>query len=141
MKHTIKIEKEVDFKEIVLKAGVRYWEDTEVNGEPDTLEGENIPCKHLSLWMPHIEIETGRIINWTQGVTAVVHYKVVDCCSWDLKDETGEVIISVENEYVPSSLCPKESGYGDYIIMDIDENGMIQDWDCDIEDFIIENDN
>jgi hypothetical protein len=27
----------------------------------------------------------------------------------------------------------KKSGYGDYIIMDIDENGMIQDWNINAE--------
>ena len=38
---------------------------------------------------------------------------------------------------MPSTLSPKEPGYGDYIIMDIDENGIIQDWDFNIDDFII----
>lgn len=26
-------------------------------------------------------------------------------------------------------MCPKENGYGDYIIMNIDENGFIQGWE------------
>ena len=57
-----------------------------------------------------------------------------------MKDENGEVVLSAEDEYVPSTLCPKESGYGDYIIMDIDENGMIADWDFDIDNFTNEED-
>ena len=34
-------------------------------------------------------------------------------------------------------MCPNEPGYGDYIIMGIDENGNIQDWD--IEGDVIDN--
>ena len=30
--------------------------------------------------------------------------------------------------YVPAFLSPKEESYGDYIIMDIDENGKIDNW-------------
>jgi len=29
----------------------------------------------------------------------------------------------------------KERGYGDYIIMDVDENGKIQNWKAKISDF------
>ena len=43
--------------------------------------------------------------------------------------------LSSADGYVPDTLCPKEKGYGDYIVMDIDENGMIEDWDFDIDDF------
>ncbi len=135
MKVKIKIEKEVEIKTLQVKAGVRYWEDSEVNGEADTENGENIPCKIGELWSPEIEIETGKILNWKQGVKADIHYKVCDCCGWELKAEDGEVILSAEDGYVPETLAPKDKGYGDYIIMDIDENGMIADWNFDITDF------
>lgn len=135
MKTIIKIEKEVELTILQVKAGVRYWNDSEVNGEPDTENGENIPCKIGQLWSPEIEIETGKILNWKQGVKAEIHYKVVDCCGWELKDEKGEVVLSTDDGYVPQTLCPKDRGYGDYIIMDIDENGMIANWSFDIDDF------
>ena len=28
-------------------------------------------------------------------------------------------------------MSPKEEGYGDYIIMDVDDNGMIKNWSKD----------
>jgi hypothetical protein len=140
MKVKIKIEKEVEIITLQVKAGVRYWEDSEINGEPDTENGENIPCKNGDIWSPNIEIETGKILNWKQGVKADIHYKVCDCCGWELKDETGEVILSAEDGYVPNTLVPKDNGYGDYIIMDIDENGIIADWNFDITDFQNEED-
>jgi hypothetical protein len=32
-------------------------------------------------------------------------------------------------------LSPKENGYGDYIIMDIDEFGFIKSWSVDLDEF------
>lgn len=135
MKAKIKVEKEVDLKTLHVEAGVRYWEDTEVNGEMDTEDGDNIPCKEGGLWRPVIDLETGRIINWEQGKLAEVHYKVCDAGSYYIKDIEGNVVMSIERDYVPSILCPKEAGYGDYIIMDIDDKGFIKDWEADISDF------
>ena len=135
MKAKIQVVKEGDLKLLIVKAGVRYWEDTEVNGESDTENGDNIPCKEGSLWSPHIDIETGKIINWEKGKRAEVHYKVCDCLGYEIQDEKGEIVLSAKDGYVPSTLCPKDNGYGDYIIMDIDEDGQIEDWEFDISDF------
>lgn len=135
MKAKIKVVKEFDLKLFIVKAGVRYWEDTEVNGESDTGNGDNIPCKEGSLWSPHIEIETGKIVNWEKGKNAKVHYKVCDCLGYKIKDEMGSVVLSADDGYVPNTLCPKDNGYGDYIIMDINEDGQIEDWEFDITDF------
>ncbi len=136
MKVILKIEKEVEIKTLTVKAGVRYWEDTEINGEQDSDNGDNIPCKKGGLWRPEIDIDSGRILNWEIGKNAKVHYKVSDCCGWEIRDNDGNIVVSQEDGYVPDSLCPEENGYGDYIIMDIDENGMIDKWDFDIDDFI-----
>lgn len=128
MKATIKIEKEVEVKTLCVSAGVRYWEDSEVNGESDTEEGEAIPCKVDKCWCPEIDVNTGIILNWTQGVTASIHYKVCDAGTYILRDAEGNQLCEADG-YVPDCLCPKEEGYGDYIIMDIDKDGKIQDWE------------
>lgn len=134
---TIKVEKEVDVKTLSVKAGVRYWEDATVDGVEDT-EGTLIPCRDGRYWCPEIDINNGEILNWKRGVKADVHYKVCDDGTYNLKDSDG-VIVSEIDGYVPSTMCPKGKGYGDYIKMDIDENGMIANWIFDIGDFI-END-
>ena len=77
MKTKIKVLTEVEVTTIKVNAGVRYWEDTEVNGESDET-GEMIPCREGDRWKPIINIDTGKIENWKQGVTADVHYKVCD---------------------------------------------------------------
>ena len=135
MKVKIKVEKEVELKTLLVKAGVRYWNDSEINGENDTEQGDNIPCKVGGLWSPEIEIETGKILNWKQGVKAGIHYKVCDCFGYELKDTNGEIILSEDDGYVPECMCPKERGYGDYIIIDIDENGQIANWKFDFSAF------
>lgn len=146
----ITINKPTDFEAKFLKvdAGVRYWEDTKVNGVydtdcEDTNESPTIPCaefigeQELILngynwrWRPLIDIENGQIVNWKQGTTANVHYKVCDDFSCELLDAGENTIISY-NDYVPSVMCPAEDGFGDYIIMNIDENGFIQDWNKEL---------
>ena len=136
MKVKIKKLVEVEVKTLVVKAEVRYWEDSEINGESDNENGNNIPCKNGDIWNPEIDIETGVIINWEQGKTANIHYKVCDLCGFELKDENGNIVHKEEDGYVPETLAPKERGYGDYIIMDIDSDGKIDKWKFDIDDFV-----
>ena len=140
MKTEIKIKKEVELKTLIVMVGVRYYNDSEVNGKSDTEEGDLIPCKVGDLWCPIIDIDSGVITNWETGKTADIHYKVCDQFSCDVLDEKGEIVFQMEDEYVPKIMCPKDSGYGDYIIMDIDERGKIIDWDKeDILDLIESN--
>lgn len=139
MKANIKIEKEVDIKILSVEAGVRYWEDATVNGEED-VNGDLIPCREGDLWCPIIDIDNGIILNWEQGTIANIHYKVCDCGSYYLKDEDNNVVMSIEEDYVPSIMCPEKGGYGDYIIMNVDKNGKIQNWKIKLEDFEKNND-
>jgi len=135
MKIKTRVETEIEIKTLEVKAKVRYWEDASIDGECDTENGDNIPCKIGSFWCPKVDIDTGVITNWTIGKTARIHYKVCDECSWRILDVDGICIHDVEDEYVPDNLCPIEKGYGDYIIMHIDSNGKIEDWSFDIEDY------
>jgi hypothetical protein len=135
MKITLKIEKEYDVKYIHAKVGVRYWDDAIVNGLND-VDGSMIPCRKGDYWCPIIDVETGHIINWKEGVVADVHYKCCDDGEYYLLDEDKEIITQTEG-YVPSSLCPSD-GYGDYVIMKIDESGKIEGWDVDLNNFLNE---
>lgn len=135
MKAEIRIKKEVDIKTLLVEAGVRYWEDATVNGIEDE-NGDLIPCRIGDLWKPIIDVDSGVILNWEQGKKVEVHYKVCDAGNYYLKDENNEIVISLEDDYVPNILCPNDDGYGDYIIMSIDENGVIENWKPTISDFI-----
>lgn len=134
MKITLKIEKEFDAKFLQVEAGVRYWEDASVNGVEDT-EGELIPCRVGDDWQPLIELETGKIINWEAGKAADIHYKVCDDGKYILLDENEAELKSYEG-YVISDLAIGESGFGDYIILKVDENGIIENWRPSLKDFM-----
>ena len=132
----LKVEKEFDIKYLNVFAGVRYWEDGTVDGIEDT-DGDFIPCKTGDYWCPTIDINTGQIVNWQQGVVADIHYKICDDGSYFLIDIDNNLILKQENCYVPGCLSPN-GGDSDYIVMKIDENGFIENWYFDINDFINE---
>lgn len=133
MKATILIEKEFDLKTLHVRAGARYWEDATVNGVEDET-GELIPFREGNMWCPVIDIETGVILGWPEGTTAQIHYKVCDNGQYSIKDVNSKEALYREG-YVPNCLSPKESGYGDYIILDIDASGKIDGWKIDLYDF------
>lgn len=133
MKLKLKIEKEFEVKYLLAEVGPRYWEDATVNGVEDT-EGTLIPCRDGVYWMPLIDIESGVITNWDKGHTASIHYKCCDDGIYRLLDENKNEIWSIEG-YVPEIMCPKENGYGDYVIMDIDSDGKIENWNPVFSDF------
>ena len=128
MKVEMKVIQEFDIKYLFVEAKVRDWEDGEVDGVEDA-EGKLIPCREGDIWKPIIEIETGQITNWQQGKTADIHYKVCDAGVYTIKGDKGLAIKRIDG-YVPSILSPGGSGYGDYIIMSISDQGVINNWKC-----------
>lgn len=154
MKAKIKVTKEVDVRFIKVDAGVRYWEDTYVNGKPDIdlMETHGIgspaipfavkikdkPGTHILSdhyrWQPVIDVEEGCIVDWPRGVTAEVSYKVCDDGNYTLLDAEKNEIVTVQS-YVPD--CIGEDG--DYIVMSIDKDGHIDGFrfsESDVEEII-----
>jgi hypothetical protein len=114
-------------KFLEVSAGVRYWEDATLQGRDDP-EGA-IPFRNGEMWEPTIELATGRALGWPQGLAAEVHYKVCDAGEYWLLNEARIRIAKWSGCYVPGEfLCPGGGGYGDYIILKIDEAGMIPGW-------------
>lgn len=111
-----------------VEAGVRYWEDGEVNGVEDT-DGDLVPLRKGDLWCPLIDIREGRIIDWPKDTTAKIHYKVCDAGEYWLLDWELKPIAKWGGYYVPDDLlCPTTNGYGDYIILNVDGEGIIEGW-------------
>lgn len=126
---------------VYLKAecGVRYWDDAQVNGLQEDEDRPTIPFavpEHES-WAPVIELATGRVVDWPEGTTASVHYKVCDAGRYSLLDAAKSELITIDG-YVPRIMCPKQHGYGDYVIMDIGADGKIADWSVTLAEFITE---
>lgn len=126
------VEKDARFLKAI--CGVRYWEDAEVNGEPEAEELPTIPFSGPDAWKPMIDIEGGLIVGWPKGTTAKVHYKVCDAGLYTLLDYSLNVIKEIDG-YVPKIMCPGGDGYGDYVIMEIDGDGKIANWSVDLKEF------
>lgn len=138
MKIFLKVEKEFDANYLLVSAGVRYWEGAEIDGVEDK-DGTLIPFKDGDYWCPLIDIEKGVIVGWPQGTTAKIHYKVCDNGIYKLLD--GDLsTIAYKEGYVIDSMCPSGNGYGDYIIMNVNKNGNIREWNFYPEDFNDEED-
>ena len=144
MKVEIKCKRDIDVSYIRIDAGVRYWEDSDINNIEDTNceETDGFPMMPFSefigdqnkvlrgenwRWRPVIDVETGQIIDWPEGTEASIHYKVCDDFSCDILDKEYNVIYHYDG-YVPSIMCPIYDGYGDNIIMDVDNKGYIVGW-------------
>ena len=113
---------------IEVRAGVRYWEDADVNGEEDA-DGSAIPLRQGDVWAPVINLDTGGIIDWPDGTIANIHYKVCDEGEYWLLDRDRQRISKYKGCYVPDEiLCVGDAGYGDYIILKVGQDGFIKDW-------------
>lgn len=123
-----------NIKYLGVRAGVRYWEDGEVNGEEDDTDNPRIPfVMESGDWCITVDTETGFIKDWPHGVSARVHYKTCDDNTFYFINHNGTVIGEYDG-YVPSCLAIDDSGYGDYIIFHIAANGKIEDWNFTQDD-------
>lgn len=144
MKVKVKREVVMNATTILVDTYVRYWEDTDVNGQSDDGDTPKMPCAVKSdsgsyYWKPIIDIETGQILNWQQGVTANVYYKVCDEFACKVIEQIAGItnLIKDYEGYVPNFMCPSGEPDGDYIVMDIDGRGYIKDWcSADVVKFI-----
>jgi hypothetical protein len=115
MKVIVTTPREVEAKTLHVEAGVRYWEDAHINGKEDA-EGKLIPCREGDMWKPIIDIDSGQILNWIKGRKADIYFKVCDSGSYFIKDADGNTLLSIEDDYVPDIMSPKDAGYGDYTV-------------------------
>lgn len=109
-----------------------YWDENDIEHECDN-ENPEIPCFDGHNWKPIIDINTGKILNWDKPYAAYVFGKICDefCCK--VKGINGEVLIDYEG-YVPDCMAILSNGFGDYIDMMVNSDGIIQDWNFTQQD-------
>jgi hypothetical protein len=134
VKIEMNIKQTVDVKFLFADMGVRYWEDGVVNGQVDDDDNPQMPKAENGRWKLTINLETGAVIGWPRGTTASVHYKVCDDGEYALLEGDGKVVKKIDG-YVPSMLAPDGDGYGDYVILSIDAEGLISNWKADLSCF------
>lgn len=107
-----------DEGQFVFKVGGRPAELENFYGRMRVKDETPLPGLAQGYWRPVIDIRTGKILNWTEGVRARIYYKVVDACKWVIRNANGKKQYSGRG-YVPDTLAPDGNGYGDYISMNI----------------------
>ena len=164
MKITRTIKTEQDIRYLKATMGVRYWVDcnySDDNGNtwnlnfPDTdEESERIkkltPCvviknigygdgDYLELI---IDLDEGKVLNWKDGFCLHTSYKVCDDGEYSFLDKDMNEVVNITNAYkqyyVPDFLSIEDSGYGDYVNININGDGSIQHFDvmkCEIEKY------
>ncbi len=129
MELTIKVEKKVEIKKVRVEVAVRY-DDEDIPYD--------FPLRNGDMWIGTIDVDNGKIIDWPQGESGELSMKICDEGSYYLLDENDNVILSIEEDYVPNKLLP--GTYGDYIDLKINEEGIITNWmpDANFSDLIPE---
>lgn len=113
---------------IEVSAEVRYWEDATVNGVEDH-GGTLIPLRKAGAWAPVIRLADGLVMDWPQGTTADIHYKVCDAGEYWLLDGERRRVAKWSGFYVLDDfLCHGDGGWGDYIILKVGSDGFIEKW-------------
>lgn len=82
----------------------------------------------------NIDLETGKVKNWPEGVEHGFYDKIVDTGRWEILDEVGNVVVG-KTDYVVSCLEIEDAGWGDYLEFIVGEDGFIRGWEFDQDDF------
>lgn len=131
MKTVLKVEKIFDLKKLDIEARVINFDGTIINGVV-CVDCNQIPCIFEDFWNPSISIDDGIIPNWTKGVEAKINLFLGKKCSWWILDSHLEVILERYDDYVPNCLS---DGDNNYLVMNIDKDGKIENWKFNIDDF------
>lgn len=115
MKYTVNRPVEIEIMFVQVSLPVRYEEEDITN---------DFPLRNGEMWNATIEIDTGRILEWPQGVKGELNMKVTDAGVYVLLDKDKQEIARRE-DYVPDIIPGR---YGDYVELDINEEGIITNW-------------
>lgn len=114
----------------------RCWSTSEINGVKDDNNEPKMPLieEHLGelSWHIIVNLDNGQIGNWPKGTVASIHYKSCDENYVQILDDQLGIVKDYEG-YVPNFLCNGQ-GHGDYVILEIDEDGFIKNFNNNLDD-------
>lgn len=124
MELTVKVEKTINVAAVRVVLPVKY-------GDEDM--PYDFPFRKGEQWEIVIDVDTGKIRDWPQGLAYELSMKVTDGGSYYLLDEKGEVVAAREQSYVLGMI---PGSYGDYVLLHINPDGTIGNWDADRYDIV-----
>lgn len=118
MKVTVKMPVVVDVAFLRIRLPVRFGEEDIPN---------NFPLRTGDTWSAIIDVDSGKIVDWPPGNPEVsLFMKVCDEGFYQLTGRNGEILATMEGNYVPHCIVPGE--YGDYVELTIAPDGKITNW-------------
>lgn len=112
---------EADARQVRVSVPIRYEEN-----KAELLGKFGVSGDTLALT---IGIDDGQVHGWPADAKGYsVHLKVVDEGSYVVVGANGEILIEVDEDYVPRWFPGPH--YGDYLILDIDDTGKVTNWRC-----------
>lgn len=124
MELEMKVTKSVEAVSLRCQLPVNYEEEDMPN---------DYPHRKNDMWDITIDLATGQIKDWPAGVPArEIDMKVVDEGVYTLLAPDGSVVAEIENDYVPDCIPGR---YGDYVEFQIDDKGVITNFDGDADEF------
>lgn len=120
--------KAVNVTHVRVSLPVRYGEEDIPN---------DAPMRSGDTWNAVIDIDTGQILDYPKGGALDLSMKVCDSGLYALLCPDGETLAEIQ-DYVPHCVIPGE--YGDYVELNVDSEGVIQNWTSnpDVSDFFPE---
>jgi len=116
MKATITQKVEIEISTVDISVPVRFADED---------MPYDFPHRVGNVWNITVDVDTGKIHDWPNR-PARLAMKVCDEGIYILRDCSGKTLARRISDYVPHGLIPGE--YGDYIVFDIDERGIITNW-------------
>jgi hypothetical protein len=89
---------------------------------------KDFPLRTGDNWIATLDIVTGIIQNWKQGISGRVFSKARDEGKYYLLNENKELVFKQEYGYVLNKPLPPKDGFDDYIDLEINEEGKITNW-------------
>lgn len=126
MKITVVREVELEFDAVRVVAQPRYLDEDCPDFPTKFVHGDTIA------FTIDLKGREASIRGW-EGKAQEIHTKVCDCCSVYLLNFTYEVA-KRENNYVPGFMPGNH--YGDYLILNIADDGKITNWNATAKDFV-----
>lgn len=83
-------------------------------------------------WCPVIDVNEGKILDWTPGFCLNTHFKVCDqgVYVYSNQDESQQIVsCDCDEYYVPKWLDEIDDGCGDYMYISVNGDGTIKNWD------------
>ena len=79
-----------------------------------------------------IDVDTKKVLGWNETAGDVsIFAKVCDEGVYKYFDKDANIVLKIDNVYVPDFLQVNENGYGDYLNLTISKNGVIEKFNID----------